>query len=479
MCLLLHDELRNVIIVSMTSWLPSIEGRSGPKYLAIADSISEAITSGTLDQGSKLPPQRNLAYDLGVTLGTVTRAYREVERRGLTGGEVGRGTFVLGPKDGRRDIFMAQQPLAPNIVEMIHAIPVIRLDDPVFADTLRTIADEPEVNRLLGYQTGNQNEAHMRGAVTWLRRCGLDIDEHNVTITTGGQQAILAALMAVAEPGDTILVEELTFPGMIHLARTLGYRLEPVAMDDMGLMPEALENHCKHSSAKVLYCMPTLHNPTLATMPLERRKEIVALAEKYGLMIIEDDIWGMMAESGIPTIASLLPSQTVYLASLSKCLAGGLRTGFTAASPTITQKLRAAVKMICWMAPPLMVEIATRWIADGTAEKLTEQQKKLTATRVDLLRSHLKSFGLISHATAHHAWLPLPEPWRSEDFRLELERRGVHVLTESAFAAGRKSSTPAIRLTVGQPDNDAAIERAAEAFVDILSGRRQRDEMFL
>lgn len=463
----------------MTSWLPSIEGRSGPKYLAIADAISEAIGEGTLAQGSKLPPQRNLAYDLGVTLGTITRAYREVERRGLTDGEVGRGTFVLGPRDGRQDIFMAQQPVAPNIVEMIHAIPVIRLDDPVFASTLHEIADDPEVNRLLGYQTGTLNDRHVAAGVDWLRLCGLDVTDNNLTITTGGQQAILAALMAVAEPGDTILVEELTFPGMIRLARTLGYRLEPVAMDEHGMLPDALETHCKHSSAKVLYCMPTMHNPTLATMPLARRQEIARIAERHGLMVIEDDIWGMIADSGIPPMTTMLPTQAVYLASLSKCLAGGLRTGYVAASPMITPKLRAAVKMICWMPPPLMVEIATRWINDGTAERLTEEQKRVTSVRGDMVREHLDQYGLISHPTAHHAWLPLPEPWRSEDFRLELERRGVHVLTESAFCAGRKSSAPAIRLTFGQPADDSAIERAAATVADTLTGRQQRDDMFL
>lgn len=463
----------------MTSWLPSIEGRSGPKYLAIADAISEAIANCTLAQGSKLPPQRNLAYDLGVTLGTITRAYREVERRGLTGGEVGRGTFVLGPRDSRRDIFMSQQPLAPNMVEMIHAIPVIRLDDPIFADTLRTIADTPDVNRLLGYQTQSLEDSHIEGGVTWLKMCGLDVGPDNVAITTGGQQAILAALMAVAEPGDTILVEELTFPGIIHLARTLGFRLEVVPMDADGMKPDALEAICKHSSAKVLYCMPTLQNPTLATMPEERRREIAAIAEKYGLMVIEDDIWGMMSDDNIPVLANILPQQTIYLASLSKCLAGGLRTGYTAATPAINRKIRAAVKMICWMPTPLMVEIATRWINDGTAERLTERQKIVTHTRVEMLRAHLGPHGLISHPTAHHAWLPLSDSWRSEDFRVELERLGVHVLAESAFAPGRKPTAPAVRLTVGQPSADLAIERAAEIIADALTGRRQRDDMFL
>lgn len=462
----------------MTNWLPDIAERTGPKYLAIADSISEAISSGTLAQGAKLPPQRNLAYDLGVTLGTVTRAYREIERRGLTGGEVGRGTFVLGPRDSRRDVFMSQNPTSANVIEMIHATPVIRLDDPTLSRTLNALADDPEIGRVLGYQMNTGTDRQLEAGARWLRQCGLRSTPENVTITAGGQQAILACLMTVAEPGDTILVEELTFPGVLHVARALGYRLESLTIDEQGIIPEAFEQTCKHSSAKVLYCMPTLHNPTMATMSEERRRAIADIAETYGVMIVEDDIWGMLADTGIPPLSSMAPERSVYLSSLSKCLAGGLRIGFVHASPALTRKLRTSVKIICWMPPPLMAEIASRWIEDGTAERLTRDQRSLTAERIAMLRTHLGPHGLITDPSAHHAWLPLAPPWTGESFRTELESRGVRVLSETAFTAGRKQHDPAVRLCVGQPGDAEEIERAAEVIADALTGRKQRDDIF-
>ena len=476
---MLPNYLLNVIIVPMTNWLPNIDNRPGPKYLAIADSISEAISDGALAQGAKLPPQRNLAYDLGVTLGTVTRAYREVERRGLTGGEVGRGTFVLGSRDSRRDAFMSQQPSSPNVIEMIHAIPIVRLDDPALADTLSAMAAEPEISRMLGYQMNTGMDRHLAAGATWLQKCGLNASTDTVTLTAGGQQAILASLMAIAEPGDTILVEELTYPGMIHLARTIGYRLETVAIDDHGIIPESFEQACRQSSAKILYCMPTFHNPTLATMPEERRRAIASIAESHGIIVIEDDIWGVLANTGLPPITSIAPDQAIYLASLSKSLAGGLRIGYVHTSAALTRKIRSSMKIICWMPPPLMAEIASRWIADGTADRMAQDQRELTAARVEMVKAHLSKYGVVSRQAAHHCWLPLPEPWLGDSFRGELETRGIRVLSESTFTAGRRTSYPAIRICLGQPADPAMIERAAEVISDTLAGHQQDDEIFI
>lgn len=476
---MLCDYPCNVLIVPMTNWMPNIADRPGPKYLAIADSISEAISAGTLSQGTKLPPQRNLAYDLGVTLGTVTRAYREVERRGLTGGEVGRGTFVLGSRYSRRDAFMSQQPTSPNVIEMIHAIPIVRLDDSALPDTLSAMAAEPEISRMLGYQMNTGMERHLEAGADWLRRCGLSATADTVTLTAGGQQAILASLMAIAEPGDTILVEELTYPGIIHLARTIGYRLETVTIDEEGILPESFEQACKHSSAKILYCMPTFHNPTLATMPEERRRRVASIAEANGIIIIEDDIWGVLANTGIPPITSIAPDQAIYLASLSKSLAGGLRIGYVHASQALTRKIRSSMKIICWMPPPLMAEIASRWITDGTAERLVKDQRRLTADRVEMVKAHLKPHGVVGKPAAHHCWLPLSAPWTGDGFRSELESRGVRVLSEATFCAGRKSVSPAVRLCLGQPADPGMIERAVEIIADALSGREQREEIFI
>src|SRR5215218_4219442 len=97
----------------MTNWLPDLQDRSGPLYIKLADRIEADIAAGVLPKGSKLPPQRNLAYDIGVTIGTIGRAYALARERGLVSGEIGRGTYVLGregPEDGTGPVWPPQHP---------------------------------------------------------------------------------------------------------------------------------------------------------------------------------------------------------------------------------------------------------------------------------------------------------------------------------------------------------------------------------
>ena len=140
----------------MTSWLPELSGRSGPKYIQIADAIAEAIHEGDLNTEAKLPAMRNLAYDLGVTLGTVSRAYQEAERRGLVGGEVGRGTYVK--SDGRYP-----QPRAPrafalggvrdNGINLSMAVPPLGDGGAELAQTIREISKDTDMGSdMMDYQ---------------------------------------------------------------------------------------------------------------------------------------------------------------------------------------------------------------------------------------------------------------------------------------------------------------------------------------
>lgn len=246
----------------MTTWLPDIAHEAGPKYLAIANAIGTAVADGSLPSGAKLPPQRNLAYDIGVTLGTVTRAYREAERRGYVGGEVGRGTYVLGKSAGAPDGLIITDEALPGVIDFTHATPTQGIAGEALASTLRDIADEPNIDALANYQMQTGLTQHLEAGAHWLSGNGLDCTIDNVTMTNGVQHGLLITLMALMSPGDTMLVEELTYPGAIHLARKFGHRADIVRMDEHGIIPEALDEVCRRTSARVLYTMPTLHNPT-------------------------------------------------------------------------------------------------------------------------------------------------------------------------------------------------------------------------
>src|SRR5215475_3603063 len=222
----------------MTMWNPEL-GTAGARYLAIAEALSGDVKSGRLRPGDRLPTHRDLAYRLGVTVGTVTRAYAEAARRGLVGGEVGRGTYVRDPRppsftvlDDRSDGGEAPIDLSVNKAATAEA-------GPLLAAALRRLADSPDLGALLDYQPHRGQLRHRVAGAAWLARAGLAVDPERVIVTAGGQHAMSIAIAALARPGDLVLAEQYTYAGMKAVASLLQLRLQGVATDQNGLVPEA------------------------------------------------------------------------------------------------------------------------------------------------------------------------------------------------------------------------------------------------
>ncbi|NQW00364.1 MAG: PLP-dependent aminotransferase family protein [Rhodospirillales bacterium] len=454
----------------MTIWTPDISRASGPKYLAIANAIASAISDGSLQPGEKLPPQRNLAYDLGVTLGTITRAYQEATRRGYVDGEVGRGTYVLEATTPAGN-FMTGTPISANEMDFSLATPALGRAGAFLSETLAELSRAGNLDALTDYQRNTGHPDHLAAGASWISSFGLAAPVDQVAITNGAQQGIFLSLMTVARPGELILTEALTFPGVIHLANQLGYRLQGVAMDKDGIRPDALEEICRRAAPKALYTMPTLHNPTTLTMPAERRQQIAAVARKYDLFIIEDDIWGSLPESPPRPLSAYAPELSFYICGLSKCMAGGLRVGYVLAPPSRAQTLRGMVRLNNWMTAPLMAEIARRWISDGTGQELIKWQRQQARTRSELAISALDGFTLHADPAAFHVWLELPAPWRGDAFRLEAERKGVRLASGEAFVVGRDAAPHALRICTGGAKSADDVSRGLNIITGILHER--------
>lgn len=432
-----------------------------PKYLAIADAISEAIDSGKLAAGEKLPPQRNLAYDVGVTLGTVTRAYQEIKRRGLVGGEVGRGTYVLDPATATHPIFEKgpfHQPQtegsSSDVLDFMIAAPVSGMAGKMLSQTLAEISQEPDLNILTHYYPNRDIPHHLDAGVKWISQTGIQTTADQIGITNGSQHGICMALSAIARPGDTILTEELTYPGFIQIARHFGYNLHPVAMDEDGLLPDALEAACKQSKARSLYCIPTLHNPLITTMPNKRRAEIVAVARKYDLSIIEDDIWGLLDEERQTPLMMLAPERTIYVTGLSKAMAGGLRIGYIHGPKHIMPAIHASIRANSWMTAPLMSEIAARWIFDGTGDALNKWQRQQSEKRVNIAQELLQGYKMKFNPGACNIWLELPPTWRASELLQEARQHGLAFKTAETFTVGMAPAPHAIRLCLGSSNTE-------------------------
>src|SRR5262249_20225761 len=148
-------------------------------------------------------------------------------------------------------------------------------------------------------------------------------------------------------PGDLLLTEALTYPGIRSAAELYRLRLKGVAMDADGLKPEALEAICREEQPAALYCMPNLQNPTGAVMPLERRQAVAAIARKYQLAVLEDDIHGFLTATQ-PPLTVLVPELGHYLVGTSKSLAPGLRVAFLAVPPARMAPFIATLRATNW-----------------------------------------------------------------------------------------------------------------------------------
>lgn len=458
----------------MTNWLPNIAERAGAKYLRIADAIGDAIKQGELEPDSKLPPMRNLAYDLGVTLGTVSRAYQEAERRGLVGGEVGRGTFIKG--DGRYP--QPQMPRAfayggsrENGINLSMAVPPLGDGGTYLAKTIKEISEDPTLcGELMDYQAHSGLPRHRQAGVDWVARMGVKTDVDCLTLTNGTQHAILVTMMALTRPGDTMLVESITYPGVIHIAAQLGVKLAPVEIDDEGMCPEALEAAIIEYRPRTAYLVPTVQNPTTAVMSHERRARIAAVLKKHSLLAIEDDVWGFLPKGRAQALAAYVPEQIIYVTGLSKAMSPGLRIGYIAAPPGAVDAIRSVARMSSWMTPPLMAEVANRWINDGSGDEMIAWQRSEAEARMKIAVEALGTFKIRGHENSYQIWLELPEPWRADAFRDQAARKGVFFLSGDAFVVGRQAAPHAIRICVGSCRTRDEVRQGVEAIRDILNG---------
>ena len=452
----------------MTTWLPDLERYPGPRYAAIAQALAQAIGEGALVPGDRLPPQRDLAWKLGVTVGTVTRGYSEAERRGLVKGEVGRGTYVRPTGAVENWMMRGGEEDAAGVVDMNFILPTPSSELESFGATLTALGQQPDILETLGYQPHIGRKRHRDAGSDWLARSGLEVPAERIALVSGAHHGIVAALAAIARPGERILTEALTYPGLQAAARLLGLRLEPVALDEEGLLPEALDAACRNGEARGVYFVPKLQNPTTATMSEARRREIAAVCRRHALPFIEDDLFGLLdAETPTP-VTTLAPELGHYVTSLSKTVSPGLRIGYVAAPAASMDRLSQAVRSTCWMATPLTGEIASRWIGDGTADRILVSLRAEAEKRRRAALEILAPWQPLCPEGSLHLWLHLPEPWRAGAFAAEALSRGARITPSDTFAVGRAAEVQAVRIGLGPARGAEALEKGLGVIAGLL-----------
>ena len=475
-----------------TLWTPDLTARDkGPRYKAIADALAADVAAGRLAPGTRLPTHRDLAEALGVTVGTVTRAYTEAERRGLVAATVGRGTFVAprapadtAPAEGLasdvcfpalspRSLAESQEtgdsePESAAVIDLSANYPVGSLLAPALQTGLPGLNDFARLGTVAAYQPAPGHPDHRAAGAAWLTRFGLDVAAESVIVTNGCQNGLSVAFGALAGAGDPVLVESLAWPGIAGVARHQGLKPVAVEMDGEGLAPDALAEAARRHGARAVYCMPTLHNPTSRTMSRARREALLAVAAEHDLVLVEDDIYGFLRPEAPPPLAALDPERAIYVTSLSKSVAPGLRVGYLAAPPRLVPELAAVLRAQCIMAGSLAGEVASQLIAGGGADAAAAAQREAARHRQTLAAARLPAELYVSAPDSFHIWLRLPAGWSSAAFVRAALARGVGLTSGEAFTVDGRDPG-GVRLCLCAVSRESRLVQALEIVAGLLA----------
>jgi DNA-binding transcriptional MocR family regulator len=445
----------------------------GVKYKRLAQALEAAIHAGALEAGAKLPPQRILADKLAVTIGTISRAYAELERMGLVVARVGDGTFVRQHGlERQRDSGFRNVSEAPQHYDMSRNMHIPGQETALLAHSLRQLADDPQrLHSLALYGPEPGHPRHREAGARWLSNGDFIAQAEQTLCVNGGQHGLLCALSALFRAGDTLVTEQLSYPGLIGAARLLGIKLLGIEMDEQGLIPESLDELCRSNRVAALYCTPTLQNPTTAVLSLGRRQAIARLCREHNLLILEDEAHAVLLQQRPPPLSLFAPERSILIGSLSKAIAAGLRVGYVHAPVALIGRLSAALRASCWMATPLAQELASQWIEDGSALTLLRQQIAEIERRKQLVAGLLKGLNYRSQPQSPHFWIEVPEPWRASAIEAELGHKGYLVSPAEAFAVGRNGVPQFIRASVSNVVHDD--QRLYDGFIAIASSLRQ------
>jgi DNA-binding transcriptional MocR family regulator len=432
----------------MADWTPDLATSDKPHYLAIADAIADDIGAGRLAAGDRLPPQRKLAKRLDVDFTTVARGYVEAQKRGLIESKVGQGTFVRDRPKPRR----GQQMPPPRPVDLSMNLPP-EPDDPELIERMQAGVEfvSRDIVSLLRYQGFGGTQADKDAASSWLGRRALVPAQERIFISPGAHPALLGILTILAKPGDAILCEAITYPGIRSIAAQLGLSLIGLPMDAEGIEVDALVEACKKKKPRALYLNPTLQNPTTLTISDQRRRDIADTARHFKLAIVEDDAYGFIPPHGHAPFAAIAPDLTWHVAGLAKCIGAGLRAAYVVVPDTrSTWPFAAALRAATVMASPFTVALVTRWIEDGTADTLLRFIRNETAARQKLVSEILPKGIYQSDPLSFNIWLEVPAPWNRAAFVEHMRSTGIGMVASDAFTS---SGPPpeAVRVCLGGP----------------------------
>lgn len=420
--------------------------------------------------GARLPPVRELAWDLGITPGTVARAYKMAAEEGLVEANIGRGTFVAG----------SVAPLVPVSEPLFHSVSPDVVD--FRAVRVPDVGQEAVIRAILGdlsragpggyidYPTEETDLAARRAVLGWIgpERVGR-IEASDVVLGFGAQNSVMMALQTVLHgPSPVILTEALAYPGVRHAARLLRAQLVGVEMDAEGMCPDHLEEMLRRHGGQVLLTGSEVHSPTTIRTSLDRRRRIADLARRYSLQIIEDDCH-CITRPELPVYRALCPERAWFISSLTKDVSAALRFGYAVAPTGQAENARQVMQSSFYGMSQLILDTSAELIASGEAERIRRLVVETVARQVECAVNHLGPWNIAWRRDVPFIWLRLPQGWRGSSFARACEMESIRIKPADEFALPDGSAPHAVRLSLNSNMGHERYERALGRLSQMLA----------
>ncbi len=471
-----------------------------PLYRQVKANIIRQIEEGLLAPGDRLPATRDLAEQLGIARISVVAAYEELKDEGYLGAHVGKGTFVL-PREADSSgpaaaaaltgTLRPQSPVLRDLMRMAERPGVINFGQGVPAEVLLPVdlirgAIDAVLARdggsALAYEDPEGYPPLREGIARRLRGMGITAPPERILITGGCQQALDLAVQALLNPGDVLLTSNPTYAGMLDITRARGVIPVGVPLDKDGMQTALLEHMIVEHRPRLLYIAPTYHNPTGTVMPLGRRRQLLDIAARHRLPVLEDGVYEDVTYAGTPPppLCALDREDLVmYASSFSKVLLPGIRVGYLVVGERLYRRI-ARVKGAADICTPALNQRAIHLaLVSGQIDEHLARVRSVFHARRDAMlvavQRHLPFAHCIEPAGGLYLWLALPEDGpTSTELYLSAVARGA------AFALGPLFYTDSggvyhlrLNMVVYPPDKiEEGVRRLGQAWHDLASGAR-------
>ncbi|MHC2543208.1 DNA-binding transcriptional MocR family regulator [Ensifer sp. SEMIA 135] len=348
---------------------------------------------------------------------------------------------------------------AIDTFELVRATPPLLTSvSAMLSESLREISlDERTGNAFHCHRFGGTTEDKEAGATWCGRRLGTKIDPERVVVTNGTQNSLLMLVTSLVGPGGILLTEALSYPQIGAICDLIGATVKPIEIDELGVIPGDFRRCCEQHRPNAVYLIPSIQNPTATILPNDRRREVAEIARFYGVPIIEDDAQAFLSPDAPQPIAAFAPEITWYVLTLSKSTSVGLRVGYFV-SPNLEQqdKVNALFKrMSMWFCSPISAILATRWINDGTANRILDAIRSEMSARHQVLREELTCVSYQSSPNSLHVWLKGEGRLKDPNTITTLARTaGVQIRNWEEFRAAQNRGPVGARVSLTSVDKE-------------------------